>query len=160
MRRAQLSWAFLQAHPVATPTGGFVNPKGHISGPYPDLDDSDNRAWLAAELYRSTCDQVYGDAYVAFITSNNGNVGMGGNDFTDYRVEALWAFYYAKCANEPASYAATRKTIYNTMRSSAYGQQGQTLADTYKNSGRTDVPGRYLLSAAVINLVIFLSFFT
>lgn len=64
LKKAKLAWQFLQNHPLNSPEGGFVNPPGHISGPYYGPDDTDNRAWLAAELYCTTCITSFGQEYV------------------------------------------------------------------------------------------------
>ena len=154
-RRAELAWQFLEDHPTTTPVGGFVNPPGHVSGPYPDVEDSDNRAWTAAELYRLTCDSKYGDRYVSFIAAANNVVAMGGNDFVDFRLQAAWAFYYSSCPNEPTTYTKTRQYIREAFYRNAYGGQSRTLSNTYRNIGRTDVPewigwGSFTLSYASI----------
>jgi len=142
LSRAYRSQLFLQNHPLNSPQGGFVNPPGHISGPYYDIDDTDNRAWLAAELYRTTCITSYGEEYVQFIQNSNNVVAFGGNEFTDYRLEALWAFYYSSsCPNEPASFSKVRSTILTSMKNTMKGQVTTTLGNTYHNVGRTDVPG-------------------
>lgn len=146
LQRARLAWDFLQVHSTASPEGGFVNPPGHVSGPYPDIDDTDNRAWLAAELYRTTCDSVYGDSYVAYIAAQNNIVALGGNDFVDFRLEALWAFYYSgtTCASsstsEPSSYATVRALIYSALKRSVDGSKSMAVKNPYRNVGRLDVP--------------------
>jgi len=154
LNRAYRAKRFLQNHPLNSPAGGFVNPPGHISGPYYDIDDTDNRAWLAAELYRATCITSYGEEYVQFIRNASNVVAQGGNDFTDYRLEALWAFYYSKsCPNEPASFGKVRSTILTSMKNTMNGQVSMTMGNTYHNVGRTDVPewigwGSFTLTAA------------
>lgn len=149
LKRANRSWQFLRNHPLNSPDGGFVNPPGHISGPYYDIDDADNRAWLSAELYRTTCITSYGSDYVQFIRNASNKVALGGNEFTDYRLEALWAFYYSSsCPNEPASFAKVRATIVTAMKSTMNGQLTSTLGNTYHNVGRTDVPGKVLFDNA------------
>jgi hypothetical protein len=115
---------------------------GHISGPYPDTIDTDNRAWLAAELYRTTCDATYGQKYVDYIVNAGYVVAMGGNDFTDFGVEAAWAFYYASsCSTEPSSFAQVRTAVRARLLSSAKYYKKDTLSNVYRNAGRMDVPG-------------------
>lgn len=140
MHRALLAWDFLEQHPITTPAGGFTNPPGHISGPYPDTNDDDNRAWLAAELYRATCNFIYGDYYIQFIADAGNIVALGGNDFVDYRYEAAWAFYFATCANEPETYAFVRRVILGAMKSAVSGNKNMATRNPYKNVGRLDVP--------------------
>jgi hypothetical protein len=144
--RAILAWQFLQARPKASPVGGPVNPPGHISGPYPDIDDADNRAWLAAELYRTTCTVSFGQYYVDYIRNNSNIIAMGGNDFTDFRIEAHWAFYYSSACktsptSEPTSFTTTRNLIAQGFLRNAQGMSSRLYANTYHNVGRTDVAG-------------------
>lgn len=48
---------FLERHPDLLPEGGFRNPSDVHGGAYHDPDDSDERMWAAAELYRLTGDR-------------------------------------------------------------------------------------------------------
>lgn len=159
LSKARLAWSFLTTHSTATPERGFVNPPGvnfwlislfifirifavgHISGPYYDVNDADNRAWIAAELYRTTCEVFFGDYYVKYIKDEGNVVAIGGNDFIDYNIEAAWAFYYSSCSGESAEYRTTRALILKAIRASATGNLGRTMGNTYNNVGRTDVPG-------------------
>ncbi len=150
LRRALLSWNFLQVHPSATPADGPTNPAGHISGPYPDTNDADNRAWLAAELYRTTCSASYGQAYVDYVIAAGNKVPMGGNDFCDYGIEGAWAFIYAACPNEPSSFVTVRNLAKAAIKSSADGNYARTMGNTYNNVGRTDVPGKPHVSLSLI----------
>ena len=78
-----------------------------------------------------------------YVTNAGNRVPMGGNDFTDYGVEGAWAFYYSSaCANEPASFTYVRSLVYNALRGSVYGNQQRVASNTYRNIGRTDVPGK------------------
>ena len=112
---------------------------GHISGPYGDLDDRDNRAWLNAELYRITCNKTYGQLYVDY--ANEVGISMGGNDFTDYGVEGVWAFMHSTCPSEPTSFISARSVARNALLGSVNGNKNRALGNTYRNVGRTDVPG-------------------
>lgn len=56
LNRAKMAWQFLQLHPDASPV---VNVPGISAGPYPDPIDLDNRAWAAAELYKTTGDVAF-----------------------------------------------------------------------------------------------------
>jgi hypothetical protein len=143
-----LAYSFLKTYPTNTPANGFTNPPGHISGPYYDVDDADNRAWLSSELYRTTCELSYAEDYVNYIKSVNNIIAMGGNDFIDYRVEAHWAFYFAgnECSArgvvEPANYATVRQWIRASFIRTGEGSKSRVRDNTYKNIGRTDVPGK------------------
>lgn len=58
--KARNAWAFLTMHLTATPT---VNVPGISAGPYPDPIDADNRAWAAAELYKTTGEPGFDAAF-------------------------------------------------------------------------------------------------
>ena len=60
---AKKAWAFLQQHPETSPV---VNVPGISAGPYPDPIDLDNRAWAAAELYKTTGEQPYHTAFLDY----------------------------------------------------------------------------------------------
>jgi len=73
---AELGWGYLEANPEG------VAP---VSGPYSDDDDSDDRFWAAAALYRLTNQAVYGDFVKAvyqdvptfFTTEDDNAYGVG-----------------------------------------------------------------------------------
>ncbi len=54
--KARKAWIFLKNHTVPTPP---VSVPGISAGPYPDPIDADNRAWAAAELYKTTGEATY-----------------------------------------------------------------------------------------------------
>ncbi|MGN7889069.1 glycoside hydrolase family 9 protein [Dyadobacter sp. 22481] len=56
LEKARQAWAFLKDHPTPTPP---VDVPGINAGPYPDPIDADNRAWAAAELYKTTGENLY-----------------------------------------------------------------------------------------------------
>lgn len=56
LAKARSAWAFLKDHLTPTPP---VNVPGINAGPYPDPIDADNRAWAAAELYKTTGEPLY-----------------------------------------------------------------------------------------------------
>ncbi len=59
---AERAWSYLEQNPRIEPLGGFHNPPGVTTGEYADADDSDERFWAAAELFRTTGKPTY-DAY-------------------------------------------------------------------------------------------------
>ena len=141
--RAKLCLSFLDKYANATPSNGFVNPPGFISGVYSDPIDTDNRAWLAAELYRTTCQVAYGSSYVAYITQQN-RVDLGQNEFVDFGKPAAWAFYHSgkECtgngfASEPPSFTVVRSKVFTALTSSVLGSYDQIYSNTYQNVGRT-----------------------
>lgn len=91
---AEAGWAYLEANPEG------VAP---VSGPYSDDDDSDDRFWAAASLYRLTGEAVYHD-YVkqeyqnveTFFDSETDNAyGVGGMGMV------AWLQYMASAEKEP-----------------------------------------------------------
>lgn len=142
--RAKLCWSFLEKYTNATPSNGFVNPPGFISGVYSDPIDTDNRAWLAAELYRTTCQVAYGSRYVAYITKQN-RVDLGQNEFIDFGKPAAWAFYHSSrectgngvATSEPPSFDVVRSKALSALTSSVLGTYDQIYSNTYQNVGRT-----------------------
>lgn len=96
LERAVNASRFLTAYPEHLPAGGFVNPPGHISGQYYDPDDRDNRCFLAAELFRSTCNSKYALQFEEIYRT--GICNFGWNDFQMFGDKAMWAYYHADCA--------------------------------------------------------------
>lgn len=62
---ARLGWGYLTLHPSIVPAGGFTNPAGTATGEYGDGDDSDERLWAAAELFETTGESAFHDAFQA-----------------------------------------------------------------------------------------------
>ncbi|MCF2498128.1 glycoside hydrolase family 9 protein [Dyadobacter sp. CY357] len=60
---AKKAWGFLQLHPQASVP---VNVPGISAGPYPDPIDLDNRAWAAAELYKTTGEVMYNNTFLEY----------------------------------------------------------------------------------------------
>ncbi len=68
---AERAWDYLSANSTIVPAGGFKNPTGTATGEYGDSQDSDERLWAAAELFRTTGIQKYNLFYL-FNYSRNG----------------------------------------------------------------------------------------
>lgn len=60
LRRARLSYAWLEQHQDHP---GFVNPPGITTGEYGDPHTLDEAYWASAELYRTTHESVYHEAF-------------------------------------------------------------------------------------------------
>lgn len=63
LQAAKKAWLFVDAHQDASAP---VNVPGISAGPYPDPEDRDNRAWAAAELYKSTGEALYHNAFMTW----------------------------------------------------------------------------------------------
>ena len=59
LEAGEKAWAYLEE----TPTSGFTNPEGIVTGEYGDPEDNDERYWAAAQLYRATGDEKYNQAF-------------------------------------------------------------------------------------------------
>jgi len=57
---ARQAWAWAERYPNVT----FTNPPGVQSGEYPDKDCSDERLWAAAELWRTTGEDVFNNYFL------------------------------------------------------------------------------------------------
>eukprot|EP00047_Mylnosiga_fluctuans_P016685 m.55830 g.55830 ORF g.55830 m.55830 type:complete len:2286 (-) comp6720_c0_seq1:67-6924(-) len=133
LQRAQLAWAFLQAHPSPIPVGGFVNPSGVVTGEPNDQFDIDNRLWAAAELFRATNSSAYEQYILAnwqtFLAPPSSNSGAG----AAVADQMHWA--YAKSAGDPSHVAVSRSRFVNA----ASYVRPNTLKNPYKNGARLDV---------------------
>lgn len=91
LARSKRAWTFLVNHPSPEPPTGFHNRSGIGGGEYGDpLGDIDERAWAAAELYKSTGEAQYHSAFVYYWTQNNPNFGW--NNFQHHQLKASWAY--------------------------------------------------------------------
>jgi hypothetical protein len=92
---ARRAWQFLQTH-AQWPAEGehYRNPAGINAGEYQDPSALDNYLWAAAELFRSTGETNFHDAYVALA----GRVDIdptGVVSFKDQGMAAHWAYLMA-----------------------------------------------------------------
>jgi hypothetical protein len=133
--RARNAWAFLQAHPTATPAGGFKNPASNGTGEYNDADDSDNRLWAAAELYRTTGEVAF-QQYFDNWWANNSHT-WGWHEWKDFYKRAYWAYLRADWTG---GNAAAKTEIRQRIITDANNNRTQTLANPYLNGARLDVP--------------------
>lgn len=96
---AKKAWTFLQQHPETSPP---VNVPGISAGPYPDPIDLDNRAWAAAELYKTTGEQIYNTAFLNFYAQipHQFHATMS---WSQHTFKAAWAYSTTKFPvdNEP-----------------------------------------------------------
>jgi hypothetical protein len=93
LARARRAWAWLEAHPETYPTIGFKNPTGIGGGEYGDpgeTSDVDERAWAAAELYKTTGEAAMQDRFLYFWTKNDPTYGW--NQFQHNQLRATWAY--------------------------------------------------------------------
>lgn len=136
LARSKRAMAYLLAHPTEAPAGGFYLPQNFSSGVYTDDEgDADERAWAAAELYKSTGMPVY-DSLFSFYWAQN-PVGWGYN-YKHRQTEASLA--YATITNWPVN-ANTVTQIKNWYINTVIESYSVVRTDSnyYHNANRTDV---------------------
>lgn len=135
LNRAEQAWAFLEAHPATTPAGGFKNPSGTKTGEYNDADDSDNRLWAAAELFRTTGKEVYRDYFDRWWADNSHSQGW--NNWIHFYKCAYWAYLRSQ-------YPDADVNIQDEIRSRILRASDDlvtlTRSNPYHNGARMDVP--------------------
>jgi len=139
LERAMDAHRFLLAHPTDVPVGGFKNPPGHISGPYYDNNDKDNRCWLAAELFRSTCNTTFAEQFETLYDANHCYIGW--NDFQMHGLRALWAYYFSGCPSYEygEGLGSYRSKIEATMKSHFTSLVAQSQGNAYRGTSRMNV---------------------
>jgi len=136
LTRAEQAWAFLQAHPTATPAGGFHNPEGNHTGGYNDPEDVDNRLWAAAELYRTTGQATYRQYFEHWWQTHAHP--WTGNEWQVFYKNAYWAYLNATW---PDADPTIKDEIRTIVLSRADPLVQRTKANPYRNGARLDVPG-------------------
>ncbi|KUP24568.1 glycoside hydrolase family 9 protein [Paenibacillus sp. DMB5] len=78
---AEAAWQWLEQHPEEP---GFTNPPGISTGEYGDEEDKDERFWAAAELYRTTGQEMYHEAVRALARLPFPKFALGWADMGGY----------------------------------------------------------------------------
>ncbi len=154
MRQAEKAWRFLELHPITLPVGGYENPPGHNSGNVRDANDSDERSWFAAEMYRATGNQTYHQYLINLGYTGEACKGSyeSGTSFTK---QCQWAYLHTNFT--------TNQTVINVFRNNFIfwiGEREQELNNhPYPLSARIDVAewiGWSTLGGNTINAFYFL----
>lgn len=87
---AQSGWAYLTANPQVIPSTGLT---------YGGADDSDNRLWAAAELFRTTGDAVYNTYFLAHYQTYGPNFNLPNGTEYDVPFRAFTAYNLARKAD-------------------------------------------------------------
>jgi len=133
---AELAWDFLQAHANVEPADGFVNPDGVCTGDYTDPGgDTDDRAWAAAELYRTTGAAEYHTAFETHWSQNSPLWGW--NEWQHHQQKASWAYVNA---DWPDVNPTWQQQILDSFVTDAETHLSRTQANAYHNGARLDVP--------------------
>ncbi len=130
---AQSAWAYLQAHTLIVPSGGF---NGGDGGEYGDTDDSDERLWAAAELFNTTGLAEYNTYFITYYTFKADPL-LGG-DWQNLQDIALWSY---ALSSQPSKNAAAAAAIKTSFTNSANTLLARLSASGYKY---TLLPGDYI----------------
>lgn len=112
LRAAESAWRFVGDHPQYPAEGErFVNPAGVAAGEYPDRSARDARAWAAAELFRTTRDREYLDAFDDLFAGLKLDP-TAPVSFHDQGMAAAWAYLMTPDPRRnPALVAAARRAL-------------------------------------------------
>ena len=132
---AERGWQFLSAHADIVPAGGFTNPSGTVTGEYGDKNDSDERLWAAAELFETTGDSTYHNAFQGGLLS--GSQFSGTMWWGDVRPLALLTYLHSK---QPAAVAAVQSDLLTSLASYCSSQVARKNASGYQTVLQ---PGEY-----------------
>ena len=135
LKRAESAWRFLLKHPDPAPSEGFKNPEGTVTGEYNDADDSDNRLWAAAELYRTTGKKQYREYFENWWANNDHTSGW--NKWQHFYGPAYWA--YLRSSHTGAD-EEIKAAIRNLILRDADQMVTRTWLNPYLNGARLDVP--------------------
>jgi uncharacterized repeat protein (TIGR02543 family) len=100
---ARRAWDFLTTHPDWPAEGQlYKNPTGVNAGDYSDPTVRDNRLWAAAELYRTTGETGYRDAFEALLPQVKIDPTRVPN-FREFTMAGLWAYLLAPAEGRNAT---------------------------------------------------------
>ncbi len=133
--RALRAWEFLKRHPEAVPRSGFRNPPGVRSGEYRDPDDTDNRLWAAAELYRTTGEPEYREYFESWWRQSRDHP-LGWNDWQQFYRFAYWAYLRSERSDVDVR---IREDIRKRFLRKAEELVTRTSSNPYRNGARLDV---------------------
>lgn len=112
LNKSKLALNFLLAHPDVLPEGGYYGGNVGIGGGnYSSAgSDIDERAWAAAELYKSTGDPYYHQLFDTYWSPNPPNWGW--NPFLDHQINASITYATTtKYPTDPAKINAIKSVI-------------------------------------------------
>ncbi|MHA6529997.1 glycoside hydrolase family 9 protein [Paenibacillus sp. BAC0078] len=103
---ASVAWGWLERHPEEP---GFTNPSGITTGEYGDECDHDERFWAAAELYRTTGEEIYHQAVQLLVQRPFPKYSFGWADMGGYGTLAY--LLTGEERTEPALYASLKQGL-------------------------------------------------
>jgi hypothetical protein len=127
LERAKKAWQFLKQHPDTSPA---VNVSGIAAGPYPDPLDMDNRAWAAAELYKTTGDPIYNSDFLN-LYSQIPHQFHATMSWAHHTFKAAWAYATTKFPTEQTHISEFKNKLntevlvnYNTRTMDVHAYHG------------------------------------
>ncbi|GGH08099.1 glycoside hydrolase family 9 protein [Silvibacterium dinghuense] len=132
---ARKAWTWALSHPAVL----FRNPPGVSTGGYEQNDVTDDTLWAAAELYRTTGESQYEQAFGAVVSTRLGNLALTPPGWGNVFSMACWAYAYsghnADSQLTDAIVKATVETADALVRTAQGNGYGQTLAAAAYNWG-------------------------
>lgn len=108
---ARRAWQFLQSRPQWPAEGEtYRNPEGVRAGEYPDPSARDNLLWAAAELYRTTGEEPFHEAFLALAREVEIDP-TGVVSFKDQGLAAHWAYLMAPWPGRDAAQCRRSKAL-------------------------------------------------
>jgi endoglucanase len=151
MDAARQAWSWAAAHPKVT----FTNPPGITTGEYSDTHCNDEIQWASAELWRTTGDRQYEEAFVSGSQALPLETAIAAPSWTNVAPLAYWTYVLAEQkGNGPlrgrilAQTAAAARSLLARWRSSGYGN---TLASTDYVWGSNGVAANQSLLLLIAN---------
>ena len=136
LNSAERAWDFLATHNQASPSFGYLDDElgSDLScGQSPDDGDDDERAWAAVELYRTTGNEIYHDAFKFHWGQNDPFFGWSPTIHSQKR--AAWSYYAIQ--NLPVE-QDIRTRILNAVKDDADEILNRTLTNPYRGEYRSD----------------------
>jgi len=139
LEKATAAWQFLQQHTTATPSDGYKDESldSDLScGQAGDGEgDWDERAWAAAELYRTTGTSTYADAFANFWAMNDPSYGWSRSIHSQKRAN----FCYLNITDFPTD-DNIRAQIITHWTADANVMVDRSSQNFYRSEYRSDVP--------------------
>jgi endoglucanase len=108
LRAARLAWTWVEIHPDVT----FKNPAGVTTGEYGDANCGDERLWAAAELWRTTRDDIYHRYFLRHYAEYRESIRpVGPQSWNNVANLALWTYALTQGADAAANRAIRAASI-------------------------------------------------
>ncbi len=130
LKAAERAWTWLDKHPDVT----FRNPPGVQTGSYDSPNCRGERLWAAAELWRTTHQELYNGYFLAHFSDFRKSVSATGPpSWESVAPLALWTYTFASSGD-----AGAKKTLTSDLLAAADAIAARTGANPYHVSLVTD----------------------